>query len=69
MATGNTQVVLELFGKSPLATVHSSGEFVQRLGPSATHQGLCRSLQTGQSVSTVTGVKLLNSILPGEVVY
>ena len=69
MTTGNTQAVLDLFGISPLATVHSSGEFVQRLVQSATRQGLCRSLGSEQAVSAVAGVKLRNSILPGKVVY
>lgn len=68
MNTNEAKVVLELFGVSLFAVVHTSGGFVLALKPSATQLGLCHSLPLGQAALAVAGVKFSDSILPGEVV-
>jgi len=54
------QTVLELFGVSPPATVHSADESARELSPSLTKKGLCHS-PTRRAESSVSGVKILDT--------
>ncbi len=66
--TSDSQAVLELFGASPPAIVHTTDELPQGLNPTAMQKGFCHLLPLGQATVSVAGVKFQNLLLPGEVV-
>ncbi len=68
MIVGDSLAVLELFSKSPTAIVHASSLLTRGIGLSATEKGLCRSQPTVQAQLAIAGVKVQNTLLPGEVV-
>ena len=62
-------MALAMFAASPAARVHTADKLARGLSRSATQKAICHSLPIGQAASTVAGVKLLNSILPGKVAH